>query len=82
MRIRHMRMTVARGLMPVRMTVGTDREHLVPVVVVPVVVGMRMLMLHRFVRVLVSMSFRKMQHHPREHQHASRCRPDAERPIS
>ena len=58
MRVRHMRMAVRQGLVPMPMTVLARRRRFVCVVVVTIVVRVRMLVLHRLVHMVVAMRFR------------------------
>ena len=55
MRIRHMRMRVRNVLVAMPVCVGSRGHRIVNVRVVPLVVGVRMLMLDRFVGVLMRM---------------------------
>ena len=57
--------------MPVRVTVLAGRQRVVPMVVVPVVVAVRMFMFHRVVRVVVVVRFGQVQQHTGEHQTAA-----------
>jgi hypothetical protein len=53
MGVRHVRMAVPPGIVAVEVAVGADRHRIVPMVVMTVVVGVRVLMLQRLVFMLV-----------------------------
>ena len=78
----YVRVTVAHGLVSMRMAVRADRSDFVQVVVVPVVVRVRMLVLDGLVCVLVTVGLGQMQRHTRQHQPATDSHPDAERSIA
>ena len=63
MSVRHVRMTVAHGLVPMAMTVLAHRHRFVCMAVVAIVVRVRVLVLHRLVLMVVGMLFREMQGH-------------------
>ena len=70
-------------LVPMAVAVRTLGHRLVPVIVMPVVVAVRVLVLQRFVLVLVAVRLRQVQHHAGQHQHAAqRHQPLAERSPS
>ena len=70
-RVRHMRMTVPRRLVHMRVAVRALREGIVRVHVVPVVVAVGMLVLEPLVLVFMAVGFRQVQQHAQGHQHAA-----------
>ena len=72
MRIRHVRMRMPRVHMPMPVTVRTGGHRIMPMLVVPVVVAVRMFMFNRFVLMPVTVRFHQVQYHAGEHQHAAR----------
>lgn len=69
--IGRMRVGVGHHLVSVAMAMAADRHHCVCVHMVPIVVLVGMLMLQHFVCVLVSMAFRQVQYHSRQHQYSA-----------
>ena len=63
----HVRVRVAQGLVSVNMAVHASRPGMT-VSMVRIVVGVRMLVLQRFVLMLVRMTLRKMKHDASDHQ--------------
>jgi hypothetical protein len=82
MRVWHVRMTVTQGLVPMPVTVLARRHRFVCVLMVPIVVRVRMLVLHRLVRMVVGMRLREMQGYTGQHQGATRSQAHAERSIA
>ena len=72
--VRSMGMGVGHRLMGVLVAVAASWHYYVHMCMVPIVVPVSMLMLQHFVRVLVSMAFRQMEHYSRQHEHSSRAR--------
>jgi hypothetical protein len=57
-------------------------HQLVPVIVVPIVVPMRVFVLQRHMLVLVAMRLSQVQHHPDQHQYAAQRHPAAARAVA
>jgi hypothetical protein len=55
-RVRHVFVLVGEGVVHVKVRVDALRHRVVPMGMVPVIVGVRMLVLHAFVRVMVPMA--------------------------
>ena len=70
-RVRHVRVTVAQGLMAVCMAVWPRRHGVVQVVVMPIVMGVGMLMFCRCMHVFMAMAFHQMQYHATQHKEAT-----------
>ena len=70
--IRYMRMHMSSRVVTMPVAVRTGRHAFMHMIVVPVVMAVRVLMLDRFVLVLVSVRFGKVEHHAGEHQDATR----------
>ena len=68
--VRSMGMGVGHRLMGVLVAVAASWHYYVHMCMVPIVVPVSMLMLQHFVRVLVSMAFRQMEHYSRQHEHS------------
>ena len=64
-------MGVGHRLMGVLVAVAASWHYYVHMCMVPIVVPVSMLMLQHFVRVLVSMAFRQMEHYSRRHEHST-----------
>jgi len=64
-------MGVGHRLMGVLVAVAASWHYYVHMCMVPIVVPVSMLMLQHFVRVLVSMAFRQMEHYSRQHEHST-----------
>ena len=69
--VRSMGMGVGHRLMGVLVAVAASWHYYVHMCMVPIVVPVSMLMLQHFVRVLVSMAFRQMEHYSRQHEHST-----------
>ena len=77
--IGHMRMNMVQRLVAMAVAVRTFGHRLVPVIVVPIVVPMRVFVLHGFVSMLVAVRLRQVQHDPDQHQYAAQRHPAAGR---
>ena len=66
----HMRVRMLQRPMPMYVAVLAGRHRVVRMIVVPVVVAVRMFMLHRRMRVLVAVRFGQVQQHAGQHQRA------------
>ena len=64
-------MGVGHRLMGVLVAVAASWHYIVHMCMVPIVVSVSMFMLQHFVRVLVSMAFRQMEHYSRQHEHSA-----------
>jgi hypothetical protein len=71
MRVGHMGMAVSRWLVLVRMAVRALGHGVVEVAVMPVVVPVRVLVLHVFVLVLMLVRFGQVQRNAQQHQQAA-----------
>ena len=69
--VRSMGMGVGHRLMGVLVAVAASWHYYVHMCMVPIVVPVSMLMLQHFVRVLVSMAFRQMEHNSCQHEHST-----------
>ena len=70
-RVRHMRVTVAQGLMAVCMAVRPRRHGVVQVVVMSIVMVVGMLMFCGRMHVFMAMAFHQMQYHATQHKEAT-----------
>jgi hypothetical protein len=68
--VRRVRVGVSPRLVDVRVAVGPDRRRVMEVVVMPVVMGVGMLVLHRVVLVLVPMALEEVQEDSCGHEEA------------
>ncbi len=64
-------MSVGHRFMSVLVTVAALWHHIMHMRMVPIVVPVGMLMLKHFMCVLVTMAFRQVQYHARQHQDAA-----------
>lgn len=71
MGVRDVRMGMPRWLVNVRMAVRAHRQCVVGMVMVPIVVPMRMFVLHWWVDVFVAVRLQQMQGHAQQHQCAA-----------
>ena len=72
MGVRHMRMAVALGLVPVPMAVRAFGHRVVPMVVMPVIVPVCVLVFQRLVLMLMVVRLGQVQRDAQQHQQAPR----------
>ena len=70
-RVRHMRVAVAQGLMAVCMAVRPRRHGVVQVVVMPIVMVVGMLVFCGRMHVFVAMAFHQVQNNATQHEEAT-----------
>jgi hypothetical protein len=76
--VRHVGMCVPNVYMNVPMAMLPDREFLVSVSMVPIVMGMGMCMLYGVVSMLMSVGLHQMQENPNQHQNSANSKHPAE----
>ena len=80
--VRNMRVCMAQRLVVVPMAVRARRHGVVNMVVMPVVMLVCVLMVHRLVAVTMRMVFHQMQHHAQKHEQATACHHHPRRSLS
>jgi len=80
--IRRVGMGVGDWFVGVHMAMAPCGHHVMRVRMVPIVVAVRMLMLHRLMRMFMPVAFCQMQQHPRQHQKTTEQHQPPRRPFT